>query len=274
MSAGSSPAKRPPIPEGGRLAVRPGNRRLGGVSPRQLVSLVPSLTELVCSLGGREMLAGRTRFCTEPAGEVEAVPIVGGTKNPQIGRIIALAPDLVLANREENRREDIEALEANGLDVLLTDPNTVATAMAMIAEVGRQIGRGEQATALNGEIMAALAEPKAPPVRVFVAVWWQPLMGLGSASYGHDLLEQCGAVNVLAGRQRYPEVSLEEVAALKPDLILLPDEPFPFKQAHIAEFTAVAPARVIDGKLLWWYGARIPTAIRSLRAVVAEAGKG
>ena len=237
----------------------------------QVVSLVPSLTELVCSLGGREMLAGRTRFCTEPSGEIEAVPIIGGTKNPHIDRIIALAPDLVLANKEENRREDIEALETNGLDVLLTDQNTVAEAMAMIAEVGRQLGCDEQSARLNAEIAAALAEPMPPPVRVFAAVWWNPLMGLGSASYGHDLLEQCGAVNVLAGRQRYPEVTLEEVAALKPALVLLPDEPFPFTQEHVAAFAAIAPTRVIDGKLLWWYGPRIPEAIRSLRAVMAEA---
>lgn len=240
------------------------------MSSIQVVSLVPSLTELVCVLAGREMLAGRTRFCTEPADEIEAVPIIGGTKNPHIDRIIALAPDLVLANKEENRREDIEALEANGLDVLLTDPNTLAEAMEMIAEFGRQLSLGEQAAALNAEIAAVLAEPKPAPVRVFAAVWWNPLMGLGSASYGHDLLEQCGAVNVLAGQQRYPQVTLEEVAALKPDLVLLPDEPFPFKQEHVAEFARIAPARVIDGKLLWWYGPRIPLAIRSLRAVLAE----
>lgn len=256
------------------MAVSLENRRLECVANLQVVSLVPSLTELVCSLGGRRMLAGRTRFCTEPAGEIEAVPIVGGTKNPHIGRIIALAPDLVLANKEENRREDIEALEANGLDVLLTDPNTVAEAMEMIAEVGRRLGCEAQAAALNREIERVLAEPApASAPRVFVAVWRDPLMGLGNSSYGHDLLARCGAVNVLAGRQRYPEVAIEEVAGLKPDLILLPDEPYPFKEGHVSEFAHIAPARVIDGKLLWWYGPRIPTAIRALRSLLA-AGPG
>ena len=231
---------------------------------------MPSLTELVCFLGGPGILAGRTRFCTEPAGEVEAVPIVGGTKDPHIGRITALAPDLVLANKEENRREDIEALEANGLDVFVTDPNSVPEAMAMIAEVGRQVGNSGRAALLNEQISDALSEAAPTTVRVFAGVWWRPLMGLGSATYGHDLLERCGAVNVLAGRPRYPEVTFEEVAALQPDLILLPDEPYPFKGANVAAFSGIAPTRLIDGKQLWWYGPRIPGAIRGLRAILAE----
>ena len=239
----------------------------------QVVSLVPSLTELVYALGAGSSLVGRTRFCTEPAGLVDGVPIMGGTKNPHVDRIIALAPDLVLANREENRREDIEALEWADVSVLLTDPNTVDEAVAMIAEVGRQLGREREAAALVAEIGAALSEPgPSRPVRVFAGVWWNPLMGLGSASYGHDLLERCGAVNVLAGKERYPEVSLEEVAALKPDLILLPDEPFPFGEEHAAAFAGIAPVRMVDGKVLWWYGPRMAASIRTLRGLLATSG--
>lgn len=239
----------------------------------RIVSLVPSITELVFALGRGDALVGRTRFCTEPSGPVDAVSIIGGTKNPRIDRIIALAPDTVLANKEENRREDIEALRAAGIAVLLTDPNSVPEAMSMISEVGALLGAEPAAAALVSEIGEALDAPApTPPVRFFAAVWWNPMMGLGSASYGHDLLERSGGSNVLSGQPRYPEVSLEELAELRPELILLPDEPFPFAASHLPTFKAVALTRVIDGKLLWWYGPRIPEALRALRAIFAESG--
>ncbi|MGH2609816.1 MAG: helical backbone metal receptor [Tepidiformaceae bacterium] len=250
--------------------------------PARIVSLVPSLTELVFWLGAGDRLVGRTRFCEEPAGQVERVPIVGGTKNPKVQRIVDLRPDLVLANKEENRREDIEALQAAGLDVLLTDPNTVAEAVAMVEQLGALLGAEEPAR----QLAAATREELAPPLRgladkglggeaprVFVAIWWNPLMGLGSASYGHDLLSRAGAVNVLAARERYPEVSLEEVAALSPDLVLLPDEPFPFTSRQTPAFEAIASVRLIDGKLLWWYGPRMPSAIRQLRQLLSEVSR-
>ena len=235
----------------------------------RIVSLVPSLTELVFWLGAGEQLVGRTRFCTEPVGEAEHVPIVGGTKNPKVERIIGLAPDLVLANKEENRKDDVDALRAAGLDVLVTDPNTVAEAVVMIGELGVRFGCEQQARALVGEIAAQLAVPAARGVRVFAAVWKEPLMGLGAASYGHDLLTVAGAINVLAGRERYPVVTRDEVEALKPDLILLPDEPFPFAAEDERSWSGVASARVIDGKLLWWYGPRIPEALAAFRTMFA-----
>lgn len=247
------------------------------MAPQRIVSLVPSLTELAWWLGAGDRLAGRTKFCTEPAGEVERIPAVGGTKNPDIARIIELKPDLVLANREENRREDIEALQAEGLDVLVTDPNSVVEAVEMIRNLGSRLGTEERAEQLCSETDAELTELVPRPggrKRVYVAVWHQPMMGLGSASYGHSLLEACGAENVLAGKPRYPAVTFDEVAALKPDLILLPDEPFPFDEGHARAYSAIAPARVIDGKLLWWYGPRMPAAIRALRDILVEGGAG
>jgi ABC-type hemin transport system substrate-binding protein len=239
--------------------------------PQRIVSLVPSLTELVAWLGRAEALVGRTRFCVEPAEVVARVAIVGGTKNPRVKRIVALAPDLVLANKEENRREDVEALQAAGLQVAVTDPDTVEEAVRMIGAIGRLLGTEGRAESLCADIRGELRVQAAARPRVFVPVWWEPLMGLGSMSYGHDLLERAGAVNVLRERPRYPEVTLEVVAALKPDLVLLPDEPFPFKDAHRALFRDVAPATVVDGKLLWWYGPRIPQALRTLRALFATA---
>ncbi|MEP7215045.1 MAG: helical backbone metal receptor [Anaerolineaceae bacterium] len=238
----------------------------------RIVSLVPSITELVFWLGRGDSLVGRTRFCTEPAEPVQTVAIVGGTKNPRIERLVALKPGLVLANKEENRREDVEALRAAGLKVLLTDPNSVPEAVAMIREIGALVDAEARAEELAAEIEAALCGPASlQPLRVFAAVWWDPLMGLGSESYGHDLLERAGGINVLAGKARYPQLSLQELADLRPELILLPDEPFPFSTAHLPAFEKVAPTRLIDGKLLWWYGSRIPEAIPTLRAIFNEA---
>jgi ABC-type Fe3+-hydroxamate transport system substrate-binding protein len=237
--------------------------------PARIVSLVPSLTELVWWFGLGDRLVGRTTFCVEPKGEIEGVQTVGGTKNPKVERIIGLAPDLVIANREENRREDVEALQAAGLRVVLTDPNTVAEALAMVEELGTLLGCEDQAGKLVADTTRALGEP-APnePPRVFVAIWKEPLLGLGSGTYGHDLLERAGAVNVLRGRPRYPQVTLTEVAALRPGLVLLPDEPYPFKESDAAVFEEIAPARVVDGTLLWWYGPRMPESIRALRRLL------
>lgn len=238
----------------------------------RIVSLVPSLTELVWWFGLGEALVGRTTFCVEPAGEIERVPRFGGTKNPKVDRIVALRPDLVLANKEENRREDVEALRAAGLDVVVTDPNTVPGAIEMIRDLGVRLGCRAKAEVLAAAIEAELAVP--PPgqrPRVFVPIWREPLLALGSASYGHDLLERAGAANIFADRPRYPEVTRDEVEQRRPDVVLLPDEPYPFKDSDAAEWSAVAPARVVDGKLLWWYGPRIPEALRTLRELLAVA---
>lgn len=244
------------------------------MSAHRIVSLVPSLTELVWWLGLEDALVGRTRFCTEPVGQIERVAIVGGTKNPKVERIIALRPDLVLANKEENRREDVEALQAAGLRVLVTDPNSVREAVTMIRDLGDELDAVSKAASLTADIEAALARVRVPErrPRIFVAVWKDPWLGLGSESYGHDLLACAGGANVLASRPRYPEVTLAEIARLAPDLILLPDEPYPFKAADAEALSTIAPARVIDGKLLWWYGPRIPAALRKLSALLRDAG--
>lgn len=242
------------------------------VTRRRIVSLVPSLTELVWHLGVGDALVGRTRFCTEPAEMADLVAIVGGTKNPRIERIVELEPDLVVANKEENRREDIEALRETGLEVLLTDPNSMPEALAMVRELGSRLGAESRAEELAAATEAALAEPlPARRPRVFVAVWRHPDMGLGGESYGHDLIERCGAANVLGTRPRYPELADGELVALQPELILLPDEPYPFKEADVPAYAGIAPARVVDGKLLWWYGPRMPEAIRELRGLFKEA---
>ncbi len=236
----------------------------------RVVSLVPSLTELICWLGREEWLAGRTRFCTEPPEMTTRVPAMGGTKDPDIAAIIAAHPHLVVANREENRREDVDALAAAGIEVLVTDPGTVSEALGMVTQLGMLFDAMGRAAELVEETRAEMRPTAEDGPRVLVPIWWKPLMAMGGDCYGDDVLRQAGALNALEGRARYPQLSLEEAAALKPHLVLLPDEPYAFRQAHVAEFATIAPARVIDGKLLWWYGPRMPRAIRTLRAIVTS----
>lgn len=237
--------------------------------PTRIVSLVPSLTELAWALGAQERLVGRTRFCTEPADMRIFVPEYGGTKNPDVAGIVALRPDLVIANKEENRQEDIEALRGHGVRVVVTEPSTVRGALDTILQIGVLLGCEEAARAMYDEISRAL--PDAPPAegpRVFVPIWRQPLMAMGGDCYGNDVLRAAGGVNVFGDRPRYPEVTREAIIAARPDLILLPDEPYRFSEKHMAEFEDIAPARVVSGQLLWWYGPRIGSSVLELREIL------
>lgn len=236
----------------------------------RIVSLVPSLTELVWWLGGRELLVGRTTFCTEPPEMASSIPSVGGTKTPDLDAIVALRPNLVIANQEENRREDVEALRERGLELLVTRIETLDEAVEAIRTIGGLVGVGARAEELVRSIEEARAEAPGNGPRVFVAVWGRPLMGLGGGTFGHAMLEAAGARNVLAAQRRYPVLSMEDVRAAAPDLILLPDEPYRFQPRHQAHFAAVAPTLLVDGKLLWWYGPRIPQSLATLRSVLRQ----
>jgi ABC-type Fe3+-hydroxamate transport system substrate-binding protein len=162
---------------------------------------------------------------------------------------------------------------AAGLPVLVTDPTTVREAVGMVRELWEILearGRAEElARTTERELTREIRERR----RVFVPIWWKPLMAMGGDSYGHDLLSHAGGVNVLAAEARYPMVTMEHAGALHPDLVLLPDEPYRFREAHVQEFASIAPARVIDGKLLWWYGPRMPAAIRELREIIGSSSE-
>lgn len=236
----------------------------------RIVSLVPSLTELVWWLGGRQLLVGRTKFCTEPPEMASSIPSVGGTKTPDLDAIASLQPDLVIANQEENRREDVEALRERGLQLLVTRIETLDDAMDTIRTIGGLIGARDRAEGLVKGIEEARAGAPRDGPRVFVAVWGRPLMGLGAGTFGHAMLEAAGARNVLAAQRRYPVLSMDDVRAAAPDLVLLPDEPYHFQARHRARFATVAPTLLVDGKLLWWYGPRIPDSLATLRRLLRQ----
>lgn len=251
---------------------------------RRIVSLIPSTTELLCDLGLADALVGVTVYCREPAGVVLTKTRIGGEKDPDLDKIRALAPDLVIANVEENVREHIDTLRGWGIAVHVTYPRTAVGAIAMIRELGQVTGAEARATALADELEALLASTRAataawPPARVFYAIWREPYMTIGADTYIHDVLAACGAANVFAGAAgRYPAVTLDEVAARRPEVILLPDEPFRFRRVHLADFApyadvpAVRDGRIhlVDGKPFSWHGARLGEALRILPPLFAR----
>ena len=252
-------------------------------APRRIVSLVPSLTEALFELGLGARVVGVTEWCVHPAGAVALVPKVGGTKTPDLAAIAALAPDLVIANHEENRRRDVAQLEALGIHVWVTYPRTVAEGAALLAELA-ELGASAQAReAVVAPVLAALAEAEAArPERgtsVFCPIWRDPWMAVGGDTYAHDLLTLCGGRNVFAerGERRYPRVTLDEVVAAAPEVVILPDEPYAFAASDVAELRRLPiPAaqsgriHLIDGTWVSWYGPRIGRVIRALRGFLVE----
>jgi iron complex transport system substrate-binding protein len=227
-------------------------------TPIRLVSLVPSTTETLFALERGDDLVGYTRFCVHPKDKVSADKWIGGTKNPKLDKIMALQPDLVLANREENHQEDIEALEAAGIPVWVAEPRTVVEAIADIHTLGKLVGRGEIGYRLSDEIQALLPRVWHRPTQtVAYLIWRDPYMAAGQETFITDMLAQGGFTNPFAGR--YPEITLDDLHHV--DHIFLASEPFPFAENHREALIALGvPApkiQLVDGELLSWHGVRL-----------------
>jgi ABC-type Fe3+-hydroxamate transport system substrate-binding protein len=223
----------------------------------RVVSLVPSVTETLLAWGVVPVAV--TRFCLQPQ-----LAAVGGTKDPDLARIVALAPDLVVMDDEENRRDDAAALEAAGLLLHVTHVRGVEDVEPTLTALAASVG---------------VARPEALPVRAvppsrcaFVPIWRRPWMTMSSDTYGSSVLAAIGVANVFAGETtRYPTTTLEEAAARRPDLVLAPTEPYPFAERHLPELRAVAvDARLVDGQDLFWWGARTPGALARLAQALCE----
>jgi ABC-type Fe3+-hydroxamate transport system substrate-binding protein len=248
------------------------------VAARRIVSLIPSITETLFAIGVGDRVVGCTIYCTQPPDGVATKTRIGGEKNPKLELIRELGADLVIANVEENVREHVETLRSWGIPVHVTYPRTVADGIRLVGELGELLEAGSPARELEAALRARYEEVRAAragrrPRRVFCPVWRNPYMTINADTYIHDMLAVCGGANVFAAEaRRYPEVSLSQVAAADVEVILLPDEPYRFRQAHLADFApypglpAVRDGRVhlVDGKLLSWYGPRIAEALRVL----------
>jgi len=249
-------------------------------APEKIVSLVPSLTETLIFLGLGDRLVGRTRYCVEPSGAVERIEAVGGTKNPDIERIRALSPDLVIVNKEENRREDWQALVDAGLAVHVTHPRSVADAARMIEELGRVAGVSQSATRLAARCREALAtiysnRAMHRRVRTFCPIWRNPWMTFRTDTYIGGMLEAAGMENVFGDRPAadFFEIDIDDAIAHDPEVILLPDEPYVFGRKHGEDLRARgAKGEIVyvDGKDLSWYGPRIPAALARLWKITSD----
>jgi ABC-type Fe3+-hydroxamate transport system substrate-binding protein len=247
---------------------------------------VPSLTETLFALGLAPEIAGVTEFCVHPAAGVASKPKLGGTKNPDVAAILALRPDLVVANKEENRRRDVEALEAAGVPVFVTYARGVREALDEIRTLARIVDRAAQGEALAAPVERALAAQQAraaqPRVRTVALIWRDPFMVVGADTFAHDLLSCCGAENPFAGleERRYPRVERVALEAAAPEVILLPTEPYAFSEADRRELLALdCPAsragriHVVEGELLTWYGPRMARALETFSALLRPAGQ-
>lgn len=238
----------------------------------RIVSLCPSLTELVFDLGIGDSLVGITKFCVHPADGVRGVEKIGGTKTPKVPRIIELAPDLVLLNEEENRLEDAEALRAAGIPCHVSFPKTAVETAEMVRSIGVAVARVEEAERIGRAIEEAARRAREgaaarPAVRYAYLIWREPLMTVSDDTFIADLLRLAGGENVFGARpMRYPIVEAEELAAAGPDAVFLSTEPFPFQPKHVDEIsrdTGLAPEifHIVDGEMLSWHGSRTPAGI-------------
>lgn len=249
-----------------------------GAAPCRIVSLVPSLTEALFALGAGCRVAGVTRFCEQPAEDVAALPKVGGTKNPDLARVLSLLPDLVIASSEENRAEDVAALRTAGLPVFVTHYASVQDALSGIRDLAALAG-ADGAIWLDDaqRTMATLRAHPRRPVRYFCPIWRRPYMTARRDTYMADLLAVAGGEDALAGDGplHYNAVALDDAMRAAPEIVLLPDEPYRFAARHRADFApfvdvpAVAHRQIhlVDGKALTWYGPRIGPALRVFAAL-------
>jgi ABC-type Fe3+-hydroxamate transport system substrate-binding protein len=221
----------------------------------RVVSLVPSVTETL--LAWSVVPVACTRFCEQPA-----LRHVGGTKNPDVAAIVDLAPDLVVVDEEENRREDHDALVAAGLDVHVLAIRSVADLDAQLPALAGRVGAAWEPL---GELGAAA--PAA--VAAFVPIWRRPWMGLGLPTYGASLLAALGVAVVPGDAGPYPTVTLDDVGALAPGVVLVPSEPYDFKDHHLEELARIAQPVRVDGQDLLWWGGRTRAARGRLAAALA-----
>lgn len=235
-------------------------------NPKRIVSLVPSQTELLYDLGLEEEVAGITKFCVHPENWFRNKKRIGGTKTVDIQKVAALDPDLIIANKEENTKEQIEALEKIA-PVWISDVNTLSGALQMITEIGIITGKERNAIHIVeqiendfGKIRLLLNTISYKKYRTAYLIWKDPYMAAGAGTFIHDMMGLNGLENVLADQERYPTIDCSELRKRNTQLILLSSEPYPFKQKHIDELQTVLPETklmIVNGEMFSWYGSRM-----------------
>ncbi len=241
--------------------------------PKRIISLVPSQTELLIDLGLQAQLLGITKFCIHPAAATKQILKIGGTKALDIKLIKELNPDLIIGNKEENERAQIEELMSH-FPVWMSDIADLDGAINMITGIGELVNKATEAAAMTATIKQNFEQlnAAAPTRKVAYLIWRKPYMVAGKGTFIDDMLRRCGFVNVFA-EDRYPEVSIEQLISAQPDALLLSSEPYPFKEKHINEFRATLPhatIKLVDGEMFSWYGSRLLQAPAYFNKLIAS----
>lgn len=248
----------------------------------RIVSLCPSLTELVFDLGRGSDLVGITDYCVHPSAGVVSILKVGGTKTPDVGTICGLEPDIVLLNEEENRREDADALAQGGMRCLSSMPRNPLETAQMVRAIGTALEREPEAEAIAVDIelrsrRVREAAHGAREVSWAYLIWRKPWMTVNADTFADSLLSQAGGSNVFGNlTQRYPTLTSQDIAAADPDLVLLCSEPFPFAPKHIEELAGLTGLprerfKIADGEYLSWHGSRTPAGVDYAGQLIADA---
>ena len=238
----------------------------------KIVSLVPSITEALFDLGLTENeVVGRTKFCIHPQHKIKNVAVIGGTKNINIDKIKALQPDLILANKEENVKDQVEALMTD-CKVMVTHVETIEDNYYLLKNLGKLFGKKERAQAFNLKIYDILNQTKLDtPVKAAYLIWKNPYMTVGKDTFIHRILSEIGFENVFKDKTRYPQIEAEDLA--EADVIMLSSEPFPFKEKHIEELRIVYPDKkimIVDGEAFSWYGTHIAKCENYFKELISE----
>jgi len=250
--------------------------------PKRIISLVPSQTELLFDLGLDEEVIGITKFCVHPGIWFHTKTRIGGTKKLNLSLIRSLHPDLIIANKEENLQQEVEAL-AKEFPVWISDVKDLDDSYQMIKCVGELVGRQETAEKLIEKIRSnfrdlfSRTENSNHKFRTAYLIWKDPFMTVGGDTFINNMMSICGFENIFQKELRYPEISLRQLSTLNCQLLLLSSEPFPFKQKHAEELQAILPEKrimMVDGEMFSWYGSRLlraPSYFSQLRELVFNA---
>ncbi|MDQ8748419.1 cobalamin-binding protein [Elizabethkingia miricola] len=223
----------------------------------RIISLVPSLTESLLDFGIPDIV-GRTKFCIHPKDQVKDIEVIGGTKNIHLEKIRALKPDLILANKEENMKDQVEALMPD-FKVWVTNIENIEDNYYFLKNLGNMFNQKEKAQAFNLKIYDIFNQYKLDKrIEVAYLIWKKPYMTIGSDTFIHHLLQQLGFDNIFAEQKRYPVIEMQDLD--KAEIIMLSSEPYPFQEKHLEEFRAIYPDKkimIVDGEAFSWYGTHI-----------------
>lgn len=238
----------------------------------KVISLVPSITEALFDLGLTENeIIGRTKFCIHPEEKVKNIEIIGGTKNLNIEKIKSLKPNLILANKEENVKEQVESLKED-FKVIVYNTETIEDNYYLVKNLGLLFNKEERAQAFNLKVYEVLHQTKLKSsLKAAYLIWKNPYMTVGSDTFIHNVLSEIGFENIFKNTTRYPEIQVEDLA--EAEVIMLSSEPFPFKEKHIAELKEFYPDKkimIVDGEAFSWYGTHIAKCENYFRKLIAD----